>query len=123
MTLFQFDHMYLIVPKFEWSCFNHPNMIKLEFAQMFLNVCKFNCILFKLEWSCLKSLKLKKLFEVSHKWIKLFEVTQNWMKMFHLARIWMDLLLFGQSWFSRLEFTQIFPIYGNIFNFTQIWMK
>jgi len=31
--------------------------------------------------------------------------------------------LFGQSWFSLLEFTQIFPIYGNIFNFTQIWMK
>jgi len=28
----------------------------LEFAQMFLNVCKFKwsgCILFKLEWSCL----------------------------------------------------------------------
>jgi len=32
-------------------------------------------------------------------------------------------LLFGQSWFSLLEFTQIFPIYGNIFYFTQIWMK
>ena len=54
--------------------------------------------------------------------MKLFEVTQNWM-MFHLARSWMELLLFGQSQFSRLEFTQIFPIYGNIFNFTQIWMK
>jgi len=35
----------------------------------------------------------------------------------------MELLLFGQSWFSLLEFTQIFPIYGNIFDFTQIWMK
>jgi len=35
----------------------------------------------------------------------------------------MELLLFGQSWFSLLEFTQIFPIYGNIFYFTQIWMK
>jgi len=35
----------------------------------------------------------------------------------------MKLLLFGQSWFSLLEFTQIFPIYGNIVNFTQIWMK
>jgi len=35
----------------------------------------------------------------------------------------MELLLLGQSWFSLLEFTQIFPIYGNIFNFTQIWMK
>jgi len=35
----------------------------------------------------------------------------------------MELLLFGQSGFSRLEFTQIFPIYGNVFNFTQIWMK
>jgi len=34
-----------------------------------------------------------------------------------------ELLLFGQSWFSQLEFIQIFPIYGNIFNFTQIWMK
>ena len=61
-------------------------------------------------WS---SLKLKKLFEVPQKWIKVF----------HLARIWMELLLFGQSWFSLLEFNQIFPIYGNIFNFTQIWMK
>jgi len=28
MTLFQFDQMFLIVPKFEWSCFNDPNMIK-----------------------------------------------------------------------------------------------
>jgi len=28
----------------------------------------------------------------------------------------MELLLFGQSWFRLLEFTQIFPIYGNIFN-------
>jgi len=45
------------------------------------------------------------------------------MKMFHLARIWMELFLFGQSWFSLLEFTQIFPTDGNIFNFTQIWMK
>ena len=36
--------------------------------------------------------------------------------------IWMELLLFDQSWFS-LEVIQIFPIYGNISNFTQIWMK
>jgi len=28
MTLFQFDQMFLIVPKFEWSCFNYPNMMK-----------------------------------------------------------------------------------------------
>jgi len=28
MTLFQFDQMFLIVPKFEWSCLNCPNMIK-----------------------------------------------------------------------------------------------
>jgi len=50
---------------------------------------------------------------------------QNWKKMFHLARIWMELLLFGHSWFSMLDFgpTQIFPIYGNIFDLTQIWMK
>jgi len=41
------------------------------------------------------------------------------MKMFHLALIWMVLLPFGQSWFSVLEFTQIFPIYGNI----SYWMK
>jgi len=33
MALFQFDQMFLIVPKFEWSCFNYPNMIRLlEFA-------------------------------------------------------------------------------------------
>ena len=71
-------------------------------------------------WS---SLKLKKLFEVPQKWIELFEVPKNWIKMFHLVRIWMELLLFAQSWFSLLEITQIFPIYGNIFNFTQIWMQ
>ena len=35
----------------------------------------------------------------------------------------MKLLLFVQGWFNMLKFTQIFPIYGNIFNFTQIWMK
>ena len=69
------------------------------------------------------SLKLQKLFEVPQKWIKLFEVTKNWIKMFHLARVWMELLLFGQRWFSLWEFTQIFQTYGNIFNFTQIWMK
>jgi len=28
MTLFQFHQMFLIVPNFEWSCFNYPNMIK-----------------------------------------------------------------------------------------------
>jgi len=44
MTLFQFDQMFLIVPKLEWSCFNFSNMKRLlEFAQMFLNVCKFKC--------------------------------------------------------------------------------
>jgi len=53
----------------------------------------------------------------------LFEVTRNWIKMFRLDRIWMELLLLGQSSFSLMEFTQIFPSYGNIFNFTQIWMK
>jgi len=45
------------------------------------------------------------------------------MKMFHLAQIWMELLLFGQSWFSLFEFTQIFPIYGNISTSAQIWMR
>jgi len=45
------------------------------------------------------------------------------MKMFHLPQIWMELLPFGQSWFNLLEFTQIFPIYGNISNSTQIWIK
>ena len=63
------------------------------------------------------------LFYIAHLWTRLFEVTQNWIKMFHLAWIRMELLLFGQSWFSLLEFIQIFPIYGNILNFTQIWMK
>jgi len=28
-------------------------------------------------------------------------------------------MLFVQSWFSLLEFTQIFPIYGNMFNLTK----
>jgi len=55
--------------------------------------------------------------------MKLFGVIQYWIKIFHLVGIWMEQLLFGQSWFSLLEFTRIFPIYGNIFNFTQILMK
>jgi len=54
------------------------------------------------------------------KWLYIIQIG---MKLFHLARSWMELLLFGQSLFTLLEFTQIFPIYGNIFNFTQIWMK
>jgi len=42
MTLFQFDQMFLIVPKFEWSCFNYPIMTEgVGFAWMLLNVCKF----------------------------------------------------------------------------------
>jgi len=45
------------------------------------------------------------------------------MKMFHLAQIWMELLPFGQSLISLLDFTQIFPIYGNISNFSQIWIS
>jgi len=69
-------------------------------------------------WSSIKS---KKLFEVPQKWIKLFGVTQ--IEDVPLGPDWIKLLLFGQSWFSLLEFTQIFSIYGNIFNFTQIWMK
>ena len=38
MTLFQFefDQMLLIVPKFEWSSFNYPNMIKA--VGIYLNV-------------------------------------------------------------------------------------
>jgi len=55
--------------------------------------------------------------------IKLFEVTQNWMKMFHLAEVEWSYLMFVQNLFSLMEFTQVFPIYGNISNFTQIWMK
>ena len=42
---------------------------------------------------------------------------------FHLAQIWMELWPLDQSWFSLLEFTQIFPIHGNISNLTQIWME
>jgi len=37
MTLFQFGQMFLLVPKFECSCFNYPKWSRLlEFAQMFL---------------------------------------------------------------------------------------
>ena len=43
--------------------------------------------------------------------------------MLHLAQIWVELLLFDQSWFSLWECIQIFPIYGKISYFTQIWMK
>ena len=55
--------------------------------------------------------------------MKLFEVTSTWMKLFHLAQIRTEVLPFAQSWLSLLEFTQNFPGYGNISNFTQIWMK
>jgi len=63
-----------------------------------------------------------KLFEIAQNWIKLFEVSQTGMKLFHLVQIRMELMPFAESWFSVLEFTQIFPIYGNVSNFTQ-WMK
>jgi len=38
MTLIQFDQMFLIVHKFEWSCFNYPNMIRA--VVIFPNVSK-----------------------------------------------------------------------------------
>jgi len=55
MTLFQFDQMFLIVPKNEAVSITQIWLKLLEFPQMFLNVCKFKwsgCILLKLEWSC-----------------------------------------------------------------------
>jgi len=60
MTLFQFDQMFLIVPKFEWSCFNYPNMIKAVGICPNVSKCMqiqmnwLYSILFKLIWSCLK---------------------------------------------------------------------
>ena len=128
MTLFQFAQMARIVPMFEWSCFNYPNLIKAVGICPNVSKCmhKLNeVVVYYSNWSgaVWSSAKSKKVFEVPQKWIKLFEVTQNWIKMLRLARIWMELLLFGRSWFSLLEFTWIFPIYGNIFNFTQIWLK
>jgi len=50
--------------------------------------------------------------------IKLFEVTQNWRKIFHLARSWIEL-----SVSSFPGFTQVFPVYLNVFAFTQVWLK
>jgi len=38
MTLVQFAQMARIVAKFEWSCFNYPNMIKV--VGIFPNVSK-----------------------------------------------------------------------------------
>jgi len=55
--------------------------------------------------------------------MKLFEVTQSVMKLFHLAQIWLKLLPLAESWFSVLDFTLISPIYGNISNFAETWMK
>jgi len=46
MTLFQFDQMVLIVPKFEWSYFNYPNMIKA--VGICPNVSK--CMQFQMKW-------------------------------------------------------------------------
>jgi len=86
--------VFLTLPKFGWSCFSRPNFY-------------LGC------WNLLKYLKYMQIC------MTLFQFDQ----MFHLAWIWMELLLFSQSLFSLLEFTQIFPIYANIFNFTQIWMK
>ena len=51
MTLFQYA---LIVPKFEWSSFNYPYMIKTwNFAQMFLSVCNFlnEVVVYYLNWN------------------------------------------------------------------------
>jgi len=93
LKLVQFAQMVLIIPKFEWSYFNYPNMIEaVGFCPNFLTACKFKwsgCILAKLKWSCLK---LPKIEWGCYTWPE-FEWSYC-----HLA----------QSWFSLLEFTQIF---------------
>ena len=59
MTLFQFDQMFLIVPKFDWSCFNSPNMMKV--VGICPNVSK--CIQIKMKWLYIIQAGVK-LFEV-----------------------------------------------------------
>jgi len=111
--LFKFIQMVSIVPKFEWSCLNYQSMFEAVGICPNLN----GVFVYYPNWN-------EALWSFQN-WLKLFEVTQKWTKMFHLAQIWMELLPFRQSWLSLLEFrpTQIFPIYGNISDFTQIWMK
>ena len=108
MTLFQFAQMVLIVPKFEWSSSNYPNMIKaVGICPVFLNVCNFKwsgCILFKLEWSCLKLPKIE--------WRCSTWPEDEW-SCCCLSRV--DLV----CW----KLLKLFPIHGNVFNFTQIWIK
>jgi len=108
MNLFYFTQIIPIVPKFEWNCFIYPNSI----------------------WGCWN---LPKCFRYSPNFnealihypikMKQLEVTQSVMKLFHMAQTWMELLPLAVSSFSVLEFTLIPPIYGNISNFTQTWMK
>ena len=59
MTLFQFDQIFLIVPKFELSCFNYPNMIKA--VGICPNVSK--CIQIQMNWLHIIQIDMK-LFEV-----------------------------------------------------------
>jgi len=110
--------------------FQLPNVI--EAVGIFPNVS--NCRQISTKHLYISLIRMK-LFEVHKKWIKLFQVPQKWIKAvrsypklnedvplgpnFYGATV----LLFDQCWFSLLEFTQIFPIYGNISNFTQVWMK
>ena len=63
MNLFNFTQIFPIVPKFEWNFFNYPNCT--EAVGIYPNVSDCiqisvkNCILLKLEWSCLKLPKIE----------------------------------------------------------------
>jgi len=40
-----------------------------------------------------------------------------------ITQIWKNLFEVAQIWIGLLESTPVFPVYGNISKFTQIWIK
>ena len=70
MKLFQFAQMVPSVPKFKWSCFHYPNMIKA------VGICTIvsNCM----------QISMKRLYIITQIRMKLFEVPQNWIKLFEV---------------------------------------
>ena len=55
--------------------------------------------------------------------MELFYIAQLWTRLFEVARNWMKLLQIAKNWFNWIVFTEMVPIYLNVFIFTQFWMK
>ena len=97
MKLFQ-------LPKFDWGCWNIPKCFwwYLNFSKELVYCTNKN----EAVWSCWKLNKAVWSYPILNEEVPLGPK-----------------LPFPESWFNVLEFSEIFPIYGNIFNFAKTWMK